>query len=1004
MISETVVEAIENQPTSTNTDQPAAAESTAPVPDNGEQGGDVEMPDDNQVDQEAKPDETKVPIEEINTGIKFPGPSLEAMLTFKMDDIELSSRDIMVIEIIDSETNEFVFSYKEVIILGYGKCEYCYSYKPLTCECACKDVQYCTEECLKKDLKFHLEKCKKAYQIDKDFKVSKKDKARMGLTGLQNLGNTCFMNSSIQCLSNTKFLTQYFTEERFRNELNEDNNLGTGGQLVLQYAHLLISMWFEESPSVSPWSFKKVVGEFQPMFSGFAQHDSAELLSYVLDGLHEDLNCVKTKPYLEMPDFRHFNELQRAQYSWKYHLMRNQSVIVDLMHGQYKSTLVCPKCNNISITYDPFMMLSLPIPMNETHFDKYYYVPYDRKDVPKRSQYMLKKKESVHELRKQIAEQMGVDEWSFVLAIVDDDDMQKMICRNKSVGDICEDKGVLFAYQLPTDVLPDAGVIAKLKEGGADGHINMSIDDDFNNGLGRNWIKVPLPFVRLQKSKYSFYERKSNMTFPKMIWLNLDWSLERVHLEIFKFLRFYFDYHEEIVNLSDEEAYKVAFEGLTLENMSEFFGSGEHEGDAPYTIQMVNPEKRSFYSDSCKFCGDKKCINCPLELSNEKTLRDTVNLFFKKDKKKKKGWGHNNYSGGYSIMGNGSSDEEDEEKKQSPEEIEALLKNDGIYHENPDYYKKNKLFVLEIFWNRHQKHANLDKVGQCYKFEGLEALEEKSRNNNDEAVHLKNCFEANSQSEKLSADNSWYCRMCKDHVEALKQIEIYKAPPVMFINLKRFKSSAGSYYKDKLEDTVNFPLEELDLSDNILSNKNEYGTNKETIIYELYAVSNHYGNMGFGHYTAFAKNHKTGLWYDFDDSRVSQVDPDSVITDAAYNLFYQRKDFYADQEISFESIRNLVNTEEFKEEMDEIRRAEDEEDKIHKQSQSPKTTPKQDDLPAPFGADPASPAKHEDPPAPVEIGHETYQMNDEENAMMPSEFGYTNIEIDNDDTSSEAED
>ena len=86
---------------------------------------------------------------------------------------------------------------------------------------------------------------------------------------------------------------------------------------------MLISMWYESSSSISPWAFKKVVGEFQPMFSGYAQHDSAELLSYVLDGLHEDLNRVKKKPYVEMPDFRHFPEEQRAEYQWKYHLIRN---------------------------------------------------------------------------------------------------------------------------------------------------------------------------------------------------------------------------------------------------------------------------------------------------------------------------------------------------------------------------------------------------------------------------------------------------------------------------------------------------------------------------------------------------------------------------------------------------------------------------------------------------------------------------------------------------------
>lgn len=145
----------------------------------------------------------------------------------------------------------------------------------------------------------------------------------------------------------------------------------------------------------------------------------------------------------------------------------------------------------------------------------------------------------------------------------------------------------------------------------------------------------------------------------------------------------------------------------------------------------------------------------------------------------------------------------------------------------------------------------------------------------------------------------------------MKKMELYSTPPVLMISLKRFKSGKGSYFKDKLEDKVFFPIETLDVSNIVLSNKNEDGSNKAVIHYELYGVSNHYGNMGFGHYTAYAKNTLDGNWYDFDDSNVTQVtNVDSIVTEAAYNLFYRRKDFDFTDEAYI--LKNSNDFEEFK--------------------------------------------------------------------------------------------
>nr|CAB3494985.1 unnamed protein product [Digitaria exilis] len=186
-----------------------------------------------------------------------------------------------------------------------------------------------------------------------------------GLSGLHNLGNTCFMNSAIQSLVHTPPLVEYFLEDYTR-EINTDNPLGLQGELAIAFGELLRKLWSSGRSSVAPRAFKSKLSRFAPQFSGYNQHDSQELLAFLLDGLHEDLNRVKKKPYIEAKDADGRPDDEFAEECWNYHKARNDSIIVDKFQGQYKSTLVCPVCNKISVTFDPFMYLSLPLPSTIT--------------------------------------------------------------------------------------------------------------------------------------------------------------------------------------------------------------------------------------------------------------------------------------------------------------------------------------------------------------------------------------------------------------------------------------------------------------------------------------------------------------------------------------------------------------------------------------------------------------------------------------------------------------
>ena len=180
------------------------------------------------------------------------------------------------------------------------------------------------------------------------------------------------MNTGLQCLSNCELLTKYFLGDYYKDFINKENPIGSQGEIVEKYSQLIHHLWQGDQDCISPIQFKNAFGKMYNAFKDYRQQDSQEFISYLLDSLHEDLNKVKTKPYIDTKNIpSNITDEEQFKIEKDFYLCRNQSFIADLIYGFYKSTVFCPdeKCKNISKSFEPFNMITLSL-VNEAQIRK----------------------------------------------------------------------------------------------------------------------------------------------------------------------------------------------------------------------------------------------------------------------------------------------------------------------------------------------------------------------------------------------------------------------------------------------------------------------------------------------------------------------------------------------------------------------------------------------------------------------------------------------------------
>jgi len=211
----------------------------------------------------------------------------------------------------------------------------------------------------KKDKKVNeLKEEKPNEQKEKTSKHHKEKDLLECRTGLQNIGATCYMNSTLQCFCHIKEFIDYFK--------GNSRNINDKATLAYSFKLLIEELWPDDPNDAKkfypPYNMKEKISEMNPLFEGIAACDAKDLVNFIIMKLHEELNKVKNNSQIDKVIFLdQTNQKLVFEHFLQDFAKNNQSIISDLFYGTNKNITQCRFCNYTVYNYQIFFFLNFPL-------------------------------------------------------------------------------------------------------------------------------------------------------------------------------------------------------------------------------------------------------------------------------------------------------------------------------------------------------------------------------------------------------------------------------------------------------------------------------------------------------------------------------------------------------------------------------------------------------------------------------------------------------------------